>query len=129
MLIAAATLSVLLQAVSPSAAPRPPSSEALAVQVQPASAAVRQLTYAQLDGSRNAATLVAPAAAASGARPVVLFLHWYEPPRPTSNRTEFLAEAIELAQSGVVSLLVDTPWTKENWFPTRDAAHDYEFTA
>ena len=30
--------------------------------------------------------------------------------------------------SGVISLLVDTPWTKENWFPTRDAAKDFEFT-
>jgi pimeloyl-ACP methyl ester carboxylesterase len=58
----------------------------------------------------------------------VLFLHWYEPPRPTSNRTEFLPEAIDLAQSGVVSLLVDTPWAAEDWFPKRNAARDYEFT-
>jgi cephalosporin-C deacetylase-like acetyl esterase len=92
------------------------------------SVTVRQLTYAQLDGSRNAATLVTPAGAGGAARPAILFLHWYEPPRPTSNRTEFLAEAIELASSGVVSLLADTPWARENWFPTRDAAHDYEFT-
>jgi len=101
---------------------------------------VQQLTYAQLDGTRNAATLVTPFDSASGlaqgrpngagaaARPAILFLHWYEPPRPTSNRTEFLAEAIELAGSGVISLLVDTPWTRENWFPAREAAKDYEFT-
>ena len=98
------------------------------VKVDAAKAAVQQVTYAQLDGSRNAATLVTPAAAAAGKRPAILFLHWYEPPRPTSNRTEFLAEAVELAGDGVVSLLVDTPWTAERWFPTRDAAHDYEFT-
>ena len=90
---------------------------------------VRQLTYAQLDGTRNAATLVTPAASSTAPGPAILFLHWYEPPRPTSNRTEFLAEAIELAHSGVVSLLIDTPWANETWFPTRDAAHDYEFTA
>src|SRR4051812_27171326 len=89
---------------------------------------VRQVTYAQLDGSRNAATLVLPASSSRGPHPAILFLHWYEPPRPTSNRTEFLAEAVELASSGVVSLLVDTPWTRENWFATRDAAKDYEFT-
>ena len=35
---------------------------------------------------------------------------------------------MELAGSGTVSLLVDTPWATENWFPTRDAAKDYEFT-
>jgi cephalosporin-C deacetylase-like acetyl esterase len=96
--------------------------------MEPANATVQQLTYAQLDGSRNAATLVTPAAATAARQPAILFLHWYEPPRPTSNRTEFLAEAVELAGSGVVSLLVDTPWTREQWFPTRDAARDYAFT-
>lgn len=99
------------------------------VRVAPAQAAVQQLTYAQLDGSRNNATLVTPSAASSLPKPAILFLHWYEPPRPTSNRTEFLAEAVELAGSGVVSLLVDTPWTAESWFPKRDAARDFEFTA
>lgn len=94
----------------------------------PASVSVRQLTYAQLDGSRNAATLVSPSAATRATQPAILFLHWYEPPRPTSNRTEFLAEAIDLAQSGAISLLVDTPWAAESWFPKRDAARDYEFT-
>lgn len=95
---------------------------------QPADVRVRQITYAQLDGSRNGATLVLPAASSAGPHPAVLFLHWYEPPRPTSNRSEFLAEAVELAASGVVSLLIDTPWTAERWFPTRDGAKDYEFT-
>ena len=101
----------------------------LGVKLDPASkATVQQLSYTQLDGSSNAATLVTPSASTSAPKPAILFLHWYEPPRPTSNRTEFLAEAVELAGAGVVSLLVDTPWTKENWFPTRDAAKDFEFT-
>jgi dienelactone hydrolase len=130
---AASTVGLLLQAgtTGPSSPLPPPSPAALAVQVQPADVSVRQLSYAQLDGSRNAATLVRPFDSASGlaqGRPAVLFLHWYEPPRPTSNRTEFLAEAVDLAQSGVVSLLVDTPWTAEGWFPKRDATRDYEFT-
>lgn len=101
---------------------------------------VREVTYEQLDGTRNAATLVEPFDAASGLargrpagpstqpRPAILFLHWYGPPQPTSNRTQFLAEAVELAGSGVVSLLVDTPWTRERWFGARDSAKDYEFT-
>ena len=120
----AATLSLLLQA-SPNPDPR---SSNLAVQVAPANVTVKQLTYAQLDGSRNAATLVEPSAPVTAARPAILFLHWYGPPDPSSNRTQFLAEAIELAGSGVVSLLVDTPWSKERWFGTRDSAKDYEFT-
>jgi len=98
------------------------------VALAPSSVTVRQLTYAQLDGTRNGATLVLPPAGDRGPHPAILFLHWYEPPRPTSNRTEFLAEAVELAGSGVVSLLVDTPWATESWFPRRDAAKDYEFT-
>jgi cephalosporin-C deacetylase-like acetyl esterase len=89
---------------------------------------LQQLTYDNIYCSRNAATLVMPTAASTTPRPAILFLHWYEPPRPTSNRTEFLAEAVELAASGVVSLLVDTPWTSEQWFGKRDAAHDYDFT-
>jgi cephalosporin-C deacetylase-like acetyl esterase len=103
--------------------------QAVDVKLEPATVTVRQLTYAQLDGTRNAATLVTPAASSTSSRPAILYLHWYEPPRPTSNRTEFLAEAIELAGAGTISLLVDTPWTKENWFPSRDAARDFEFTA
>jgi cephalosporin-C deacetylase-like acetyl esterase len=98
------------------------------VKLDAAKVTVQQLTYAQLDGSRNAATLVSPAAAATTPRPAILFLHWYGPPNPTSNRTQYLPEAIDLAGSGVVSLLVDTPWSEERWFGTRDSARDYEFT-
>ena len=80
--------------------------QSLDVKTAPSNVTVRQLTYAQLDGTRNAATLVTAAAAASPPRPAILYLHWYEPPRPTSNRTEFLPEAIELADAGPISLLV-----------------------
>jgi pimeloyl-ACP methyl ester carboxylesterase len=116
----AASVSLLLQASPAVPTPRaqPPTSGAM----------VRQIAYTQADGTRNAATLVTPASAPRAPRPAVLYLHWYEPPRPTSNRTEFLAEAVDLAGSGVVSLLIDTPWSGETWFATRDAAHDYEFT-
>jgi fermentation-respiration switch protein FrsA (DUF1100 family) len=96
-----------------------------------AGASVRQLTYAKLDGTRNPATLVTRSSSGEQGRPAqpaVLFVHWYEPPRPTSNRTEFLAEAVELAASGVTSLLIDTPWTDERWFPTRESERDYDFS-
>ena len=49
-----------------------------------------------------------------GANPAagILFFHWVEYGSPTSNRTEFLEEATELARHDVVSLLVDGrfPW-------------------
>jgi pimeloyl-ACP methyl ester carboxylesterase len=34
-----------------------------------------------------------------------LYLHWFEPPGSTQNRTEFLAEAIDLARCGAVAIL------------------------
>lgn len=85
---------------------------------------VRHLTYAQIDGTTNGATLVTPPTTMRGPHPAVLYVHWYEPPRPTSNRTEFLAEAVDLAAAGTVSLLVDTPWAGESWFPTRNGDED-----
>ena len=122
--LAAVSLGLLLQAgpQSPPAGPQP----LLTVVRRPVQ--VSQLTYPQLDGSRNTATLVHPHPSVTAPRPAVLFLHWYGPPDPSSNRTQFLAEAIELAESGVVSLLVDTPWSTERWFATRDSAKDYELT-
>ncbi len=89
-------------------------------------ATVREITYEKAAGGRNAATLVLPAAEGSAPRPAILFVHWYEPPNPTSNRTEFVPDAMELAASGVVSLLMDTPWSEPSWFPKRDGNKDYE---
>ena len=126
-LFPAALACVLMQTATPSFDYDKSKPVALA-RVDGADVTVRQVTYEQLDGSRNAATLVLPASGTRAAHPAILYLHWYEPPRPTSNRTEFLAEAIELAASGTVSLLVDTPWAAEPWFPKRDASKDYEFT-
>ena len=124
-----AALACLLMQAPPPSFDYDRSKPVVLARVDGADVTVRPVTYEQLDGSRNAATLVLPGARWRGPHPVILFLHWYEPPRPTSNRTEFLAEAVELAGAGTVSLLVDTPWARENWFPTRDAASDYDFTA
>src|SRR4051812_42279888 len=98
---AAAALGMLLQAPAspaPSVAPGNDlftydAAKPVDVKLEPAKSVVQQLTYAQLDGRRNAATLVTPSVPGRGPRPVILYLHWYEPPRPTSNRIEFLAEA------------------------------------
>ena len=99
-----------------------------AAQPAPGGAIVREITYKQLDGTDNRATLVDSATPAVAPRPAVLFVHWYEPPKPTSNRTEFLPDAIELARRGAVCLLIDTPWSKEDWFPTRNGDKDYDFS-
>ena len=85
---------------------------------------LREVDYAALDGSRNAATIIAPKQAA-GARPGILFVHWYGPPEPTSNRTQFIPDGIELAKAGAVSLLIDTPWSRHEYFRERTRETDY----
>jgi dienelactone hydrolase len=86
--------------------------------------AVREIDYA-LGDKRNAATVFAPKEESGSARPAILFVHWYGPPAPTSNRTQFIPDAIALAKAGAVSLLIDTPWSKPEYFHERTREGDY----
>ena len=88
-------------------------------------ALLRDITYATLTQGTNAATLITPARPADRPAAAILFVHWYGPPAPTSNRTQFVPDGIALAQRGVTSLLIDTPWSEPKWFPTRNRADDY----
>lgn len=56
----------------------------------------------------------------------ILYVHWYEPHSPTSNRTQFIDEAVKMAEKGVVSLLVSTLWSDPKWFNIRQQAGDYQ---
>lgn len=60
--------------------------------------------------------------AASGA---ILYVHWLGDPE-TTNRTQFLNEAVALAGDGIVSLLVDTMWSQPKWYPNRVPEEDYD---
>ena len=88
-------------------------------------ALLRDITYATLGGGTNAATLITPKTRPSKPAPAVLFVHWYGPPAPTSNRTQFIPDGIALARQGVTSLLIDTPWSLPKYFQTRTRAEDY----
>lgn len=59
-----------------------------------------------------AATDAAPAAPG---RAGIVFFHWLETGSPTSNRSEFLSDAVTLAREGAVSVLVqgEFPWLKD----------------
>lgn len=74
------------------------------------------------DKTRVSAYLVRPS---SGNAPCagVLWAHWLGEEK--SNREEFLDEAITMAASGVVSLLVDTMWSAPDWYPNRILEDDY----
>ena len=131
-------LAITIAALAAAQMPAPPPSfeydASRPINVLPAARAdrtgvvVRQITYAQADGTRNAATIVTPAQPTAGRRPGILFVHWYGPPNATSNRTQFLPDAIDLARRGAVSLLIDTPWSEPSWFPKRNSERDYEMS-
>lgn len=85
---------------------------------------LRDITYATLTGGRNAATLITPKEARPPG-PAILFVHWYGPPAPTSNRTQFIPDGVALARRGATSLLIDTPWSLPEYFKNRKRAEDY----
>lgn len=61
------------------------------------------------------AYLVVPSG--DGPFPAIEYVHWYDPAEPTSNKTEFLDEAVMMAQKyGVESILVDTMWSDPDWY-------------
>ena len=77
-----------------------------------------EVTYAGVPGTDPVrATLVRPPAG-SKQGPAVLWVHWLGEPA-TTNRTEFLDEAVELAQQGAASLLVDALWSQPGWYKQR----------
>ena len=80
---------------------------------------VRDITF--LDGSVKAYLVVPPG---SGPFAGMLWVHWLGAEK--SNRTQFLDEAVDLAQKGVVSLLVDAMWATPRWFGSRILENDYE---
>ncbi|MDD2754621.1 MAG: alpha/beta fold hydrolase [Methanothrix sp.] len=73
---------------------------------------VRDISYAGLKGERVRAYLVAPAG--EGPFPGIIFVH----PGP-GNRSSFLDEAITLARTNAVCLLIDAPWAKGAEFGKR----------
>lgn len=85
---------------------------------------LREISYA-LDDGRNAATLIEPTTRTDRLVPGALFVHWYGPPATTSNRTQFIPDGIALAQVGAVSLLIDTPWSRAEYFRERTRDGDY----
>lgn len=87
--------------------------------------ALRDISYALGDGL-NAATIVESKSPTTEPRAAILFVHWYGPPAPTSNRTQFIPDAVELAKNGAIPLLIDTPWSRPEYFRERTREGDYE---
>lgn len=77
---------------------------------------VQDITYVGSQGDTVPAYLVIPKG--SGKLAAVIWGHWLMPGAANSNRTEFLNEAIALAPTGVVSLMIDAPKSRPGFKPT-----------
>jgi dienelactone hydrolase len=87
------------------------------------SVTVTDLTFAGGTGADVKAYLVAPSG--SGPFAGVLWVHWLGEPA-TTNRTQFLSEAVDLAPRGFVSLLVEAMWAKPKWYEERVPEEDFD---
>ena len=88
-------------------------------------ATLHDISFAGAGGQIMQGDLLVPAG--KGPFPAVLYVHWLGDPQ-TSNRTQFHHEAEEMAEHGVMALLVDMPWSKPHWFRDRKLAEDYDFS-
>lgn len=85
------------------------------------SARVQDITYVGTTDPIRA-YIVSPAQT-SGSHAAILYVHWFGG-EETTNRTQFLEEAIALADRGVISVLVDTQWSKPKWWENRTLETD-----
>ena len=87
--------------------------------------AIHDLSFIAEPGAKqriNAYLVVPPG---KGAHAGVLWVHWLGEPK-TSNRTQYLDEAVALAAQGVESLLVDAMWSDPDWYAKRDPEQDFD---
>jgi len=75
-------------------------------------------------GYRRMAELIRPAGESSCV--AILYVHWYEPEAPDSNRSQFVVEATEMAKRGAACLLIETMWSDHDFFLKRTQAEDLQ---
>jgi hypothetical protein len=89
------------------------------------SATVHDIAFTAHPGAPGGqkAYLVVPAG--KGPFAGTLWVHWLGEPA-TTNRTQYLGEAVALAERGTVSLLVDAMWAAPDWYGKRVPEEDYQ---
>ena len=83
-----------------------------------------ELNYAGASGDRVPAYLLIPPG--GGPFPAIIWGHWLKKGSPLANKDEFLEEAVALARSGVVSLLIDAPQVRHEWVEAKGDAGPLE---
>jgi dienelactone hydrolase len=87
---------------------------------------IEDITFGSVAGNPPIQAYVVRPDSGSGPFAGVLFVHWFAPPDPTSNRTQFLGEAEALARRGTVSLLVSTFWSEAARYEQRKWQTDFQ---
>ena len=80
------------------------------------------LVTSSLFGYRRMAELIQ--SDSESPRAAILYVHWYEPEAPDSNRGQFVAEAREMAKRGAACLLIETMWSDPDFFLKRTQEND-----
>jgi len=98
--------------------------EEVGVETQAGGVTVHDLRFTPLPGRDPVkAYLVVPEG--KGPFAGVLWVHWLGEP-VTTNRTQYLKEAVGLAPRGMVSLLVEAMWSAPKWYESRVPEEDYD---
>ncbi|MBC7869398.1 MAG: hypothetical protein H7Y09_01055 [Chitinophagaceae bacterium] len=91
-------------------------------------ATIQDITFPSVTGGLPTHAYLIRPADGIGSFAGTLYVHWYEPSSPTSNRTQYVDEAVIMARKGVISLLVSTIWSEPKWFNERRSADDFQQT-
>lgn len=75
-------------------------------------------------GYRRVAEMFRPEG--GGSLAAILYVHWYEPESIDSHRTQFEAEAREMARGGAVCLSIETLWSDRDFFIKRTQEDDMQ---
>lgn len=137
-LVCQAALTVSARAQAPQAGPEtlsalladdartPPAVKVLGTEARDG-VTIEDITFEAGGGAPVAAYVVRPSEG-RGPFAAVLFVHWFSPPHPNSNRTQYLEEARALARRGTVSLLVSTFWSDPARYRARRWQDDFQNT-
>ncbi len=90
-----------------------------------AGTAIFDITYSSPKGGEVPAYLVVPPG--KGPFAAVIWGHWYWSNSTARNRTQFLDEAVALAQSGVISLLTDGPIARPGHVENNQPLNEQQF--
>ena len=87
--------------------------------------AVRDISFVAVPATKQRVQAYVVEPSGKGPFAGILWVHWLGEPK-TSNRSQYLDEAVALAAKGVVSLLVDGMWSDPTWYEKRDPDQDFQ---